>query len=260
MKRSLVKGGSGSKVDMQKVRLFFEVGRWRFIVLLAFATVGLLSAAAGQDLLAVAPELAKIEYQDARVRVVRLHIPEHASLPTHERPRRVVVSLTANHVLLTRPDGTTSVTRTEAGNIAWSEPAVRSVLNLGGAVENIVVELKQADASGKPAANPPAALPAGYLSESRHRWALENQYVRVYDVRIPPGETTTFHRHAYDQVAVFVSGGLVSDQSDGQPWGQPKTIEPGGVSFAANAVKPITHRVRNDGKAEYHVVLVQFLQ
>jgi quercetin dioxygenase-like cupin family protein len=237
-----------------------ELGRRRFEVLLAFAMVGALSAAAGQDLVTVAPEFAKVEYEDARVRIVRLHIPEHASLPTHERPRRVVISLTANQVLLTRPDGTTSVTRTEAGNTAWSEPVVRSVQNLGGAVENIVVELKQAGHPGEPVANAPAALPAGYLSESRHRWALENQYVRVYDVRIPPGETTSFHRHAYDQVAVFVSGGLVSDQSDGQPWGPPKAIEPGGVSFAGNAAKPITHRVRNDGKAEYHVVLVQFLE
>ena len=57
----------------------FDVGRRQFIVLLVLATVGLRSAAAGQDLVAVAPELAKIEYQDARVRVVRLHIPEHAS-------------------------------------------------------------------------------------------------------------------------------------------------------------------------------------
>lgn len=238
----------------------FEFGRWQLNALLALAIVGAPSAAAGQDLVAVAPELAKVEYEDARVRVVRLQIPEHASLPTHDRPGRVVVSLTANQVLLTRPDGTTSETRTEAGSLAWSEPTVRSVLNLGGPVENIVVELKQTDGPAKPVFAPPTALPVGYLSEPRHRWVFENQYVRVYDVRIPPGETTTFHRHAYDQVLVYVSGGLVSVQSEGQRWEQPATIEPGGVSFAANGAKPITHRVRNDGKTEYHVILVQFLK
>ena len=192
------------------------------------------------------------------MRVVRLHIPEHATLLTHDRPRRVVVSLTANHVQLTRPDGTTTVTKTDAGTIAWSEPAVRSVLNLGGPVDNIVVELKQTTLPGKPVASPPAVVPVGYLSEPRHRWVLENQYVRVFDVRIPPGETTTFHRHAFDQVSIFVSGGLVSSQTDGQPWGKPETIKPRGVSFAADTEKPITHRVRNDGKSEYHVILVQF--
>ena len=207
----------------------------------------------------MAPELARVEYEDARVRVVRLHIPEHASFQRHDRPRRVVVSLTANHVLLTRPDGATSVTRTAAGSVAWSEPAVRSVSNLGAAVENIVIELKLAGAPAEPVANPPSVPPVQYLSDLRHRWVLENQYVRVYAVRIPPGETTSFHRHAYDQVAVYVSGGQVSVQADGQPWGQPKAIEPHGVEFAAGAVKPTMHRVRNDGSTEYHVVLVQFL-
>jgi quercetin dioxygenase-like cupin family protein len=237
-----------------------ESRTWRVAVLLALATFGSMNAAAGQDLVAVAPEFAKVAYEDARVRVVRLQIPEHSSVVTHDRPRRVVVSLSANHVLLTHSDGTTSVTRTEAGSVAWSEPAVRSVSNLDDVLENIVVELKQADVPGRAVAHPPPAPPVTYLSEPRHRWLLENQYVRVYDVRIPPGETTTFHRHAYDQVVVYVSGGVVSEQVDGQPWGRPRTIEPRGVSFSANAGKPMQHRVRNDGKTEYHVVLVQFLE
>lgn len=88
----------------------FEVGRWQFTVLLALATVGPVSAAADQDLVAVAPELAKVEYEDARVRVVRLRIPAHTSVLAHDRRRRIVVSLTANYVRLTSPDGTASVT------------------------------------------------------------------------------------------------------------------------------------------------------
>jgi quercetin dioxygenase-like cupin family protein len=232
----------------------------RITALLALTLLGRLPAAAARDLVAVAPELAKVEYEDAHVRVVRLRIPEHASLPTHERPRRVVVSLTANDVQLSRADGTVSETHTEAGSVAWSEPAVRSVVNLGGALENIVVELKQADHPAEPVAIPPPVPPAGYLSDSRHNWALENQYVRVYDVRVPPGETTSFHRHAYDQVAIFVSGGMVSVQLEGQPWGQAKMMERGSIAFADNAAKPITHRLRNDGQGEYHVVLIQFLK
>ncbi len=228
--------------------------------LIAFAWLGAAPVAAAQDLVAVAPELATVEHEDARVRVVRLHIPGHASLPLHDRPRRVVVSLTPNHVRLTRPDGTSSVTRTAAGAVAWSEPAVRTVANLGGPVENVVIELKQATAAATPVARPPAALPADYLSDPWHRWAFENQYVRVYDVRIPPGTTTSFHRHAYDQVAVFVSGGRTSVQHAGKPWGAPVAVEPRRVSFSAHAAEPIVHRVRNDGAEEYRVIVVQFLR
>lgn len=208
-------------------------------------------ATAAQDLVALAPELAKVEYEDARVRVVRLHIPDHASLPTHDRPRCVVVSLTANRLQLTCPHGTVSETRTDAGTFAWSEKTVHSVQNLGAPLENIVIELKQAEHPAVPVAHPPAAA---------HGWAFENQYVRVYDVRVPPGETTSFHRHALDQVAIDLSGGLVSVQLEGQPWGEVRTMEPGSLSFAGNAAKPITHRLRNDGQGEYRLVLVQFLE
>jgi len=241
----------GSMNKLTKLRLealFLLAANWQ------------LSPATAQDLVAAAPALVKIEHQDPRVRVLRLRMPENGSLPTHERPRGVVVSLKANHVRLVRSDGTESEMRSEAGSFAWTEPVVGSWLNLGSAVEDIVVELRQAGLPGETVASPPAGIPAKYLSESRHRWSMENQYVRVYDVRIPPGETTTFHRHAYDQVAIYVSGGLVSDQLEGQAWGEPETVAPGEVEYLADASQPITHRVRNDGKSEYHVVLVQFLQ
>jgi quercetin dioxygenase-like cupin family protein len=215
--------------------------------------------AAAQDLVAVAPELARVEYEDARVRVVRLHIPARTEVGMHDRPRRVVVSLTANDVELTRPDGAIRATRTEAGSAAWSEPAVRRVRNLGAPLENIVVELKQAAEPAVALTAPPTTSP-GYLEDRYHRWLFENQYVRVYDVRLPPGAVTSFHRHAYDQVAVFVSGGRVTAQPQRRPWGPTETPAARTVSYSADAAAPVTHRVRNDGTADYHVVLVQFLR
>ena len=160
-----------------------------------------------QDLLTVAPDAAKVEYEDVRVRVVRLRIAANASLPMHDRPARVVIPLTPNDVRISRADGTSSTTRTDADRVAWSEATRRAVTNLANfTLENIIVELKAAGAPAR-AAQPPVPAPPEYLADSRHRWLLENQYVRVYDVRIPPGEATDFHRHAYDAVSIFVSGG-----------------------------------------------------
>jgi hypothetical protein len=213
-----------------------------------------------QDLVAIAPQAAKVEYEDARVRVVRLQIAPNASLPMHERPARVVIPLTPNQVRTTRPDGTTSMVRSAAGKAAWSEPARRSVTNLAVPLENIVVELKRAAGPAKPLAHPPTPRPTGYLDERFHLWFFENQYVRVYDVRIPPGETTDFHDHAFDSVFVQISGGLTAAQTPGQPWGKAQTDVPGSVEFSADAKQPRRHRVRNDGTAEYHVIAVQLLQ
>jgi quercetin dioxygenase-like cupin family protein len=212
-----------------------------------------------QDLVTVAPDAAKVEYEDARIRVVRLRIAANASLPMHDGPARVVIPLTPNEVRISNADGTMTATRTDAHRVAWSEPAPRAVTNLANArLENIIVELKTASAPAE-AAHPPVPPPPEYLADARHGWLFENQYVRVYNVRIRPGETTDFHRHAYDAVSVFVSGGLVAIQPQGGPWGKTERVVPG-VTFSADSKKPSVHRVRNDGRTEYHVVLVQLLR
>jgi hypothetical protein len=228
----------------------------------AFSAILLLSATLPslcQDLVAVAPQAAKVEYEDARVRVVRLRIAPKTSLPMHDRPARVVIPLTPNEVSTTRPDGTTTMVHGAAGKAAWSEPGRRSVTNLGGPLENIVVELKTATGPAKALAHPPTPRPAGYLEERFHHWLFENQYVRVYDVRIPAGETADLHVHGFDSVFVQVSGGLTAEQVQGQAWGKAKKAEPGLADFSADSKKARTHRVRNEGAAEYHVVVVQLL-
>jgi hypothetical protein len=61
-----------------------------------------------QDLVTIAPDAAKVEYEDARVRVVRLRLPPNASLPMHDRPARVVIPLTPNDVRISNADGAIS--------------------------------------------------------------------------------------------------------------------------------------------------------
>lgn len=222
-------------------------------------TLLLASAALGQDLLAVAPAAAKVEYEDAHVRVVRLRLAPHEELPMHDRPSRVVIPLTANDVRTTGPDGASSVVRAPAGKPAWSGPARRSVTNLDQPLENVIVELKDAAAPARPLPRPPSPLPAGYLDEPFHQWAFENQYVRVYDVRIPPGKTTAFHLHALDSVFIYVSGGTTAAQLQGQSWSKTETGAPGTVQFSADALHPRTHRVRNLGPSDFHVIVVQLL-
>jgi quercetin dioxygenase-like cupin family protein len=217
-----------------------------------------------QDLVTVASQAAKVEYEDARVRVVRLKIAPHEALPMHDRPARVVIALTANDVRITAADGSMRTVQVPAGNIAWSGPGKRSVTNLDTPLENVVVEMKELphpppNPGGRvgqpPSKDDPRALVAPY-----HRWLFENQYVRVYDVHIPPGGMTEFHRHAYDTVIVQVSGGLTAAQVQGGEWGKPETAAQGTVEFTADSRKTRIHRVRNEGKTEFHVVLVQLLQ
>jgi len=226
-------------------------------VFLAVLVVTSMIPAWSQDLVAVAPKAAKVVYEDARIRVVRLRIEPNEALPTHDRPRRVIIPLTTSVVNATRPDGRTGTSRSIAGQAVWGEPAVRSLINPADPVDNVIVELKQASLPTKPLPHPLTPAPSGYLADRFHHWAFENQYVLVYDVRIPPGETTDFHFHALDSVFVRVTGGLVASQDQGQEWTKAQRLEPGSVEVSADASHPKMHRVRNEGAAEYHVVLVQ---
>ena len=243
-------------MDGRRDGIFLKALSWQLLALSCLAG----AHTRAQDLVAVAPEAAKVLYEDARLRVVRLTMAPNTSSPTHDRPRRVVIPLTGNDVTITRPDGTVGSTKTDALRPAWSEPGRRAVTNLASRLENVIVELKTADAPGVALPRPPSPPPPEYLADSRHRWLFENQYVRVYEVRIPPGEMTEFHRHAYDAVAVRASGGRVSTQVEGALWGPPTEIEPGSVVFDADSKKPFLHRVRNDGTSEYQLILVQLLR
>jgi len=221
----------------------------------------LLSAGAlGQDLVSVAPQAAKIEYEDARFRIVRLKIAPDETLPMHDRPYRVIIPLTPGDAKLTLPDGRTSISRTQAGHVTFSGPGKRSVTNVGVPIENVLIEFKNIDAPGKPLSAPPDPKPANYLDDPFHHWLLENQYVRIYDARVPPGETTTFHLHALDTIRVVLSGQPISTQIEGKEWSPSSMAASGSSLYTADSAKPYKHRLRNDGKGEYHVIIVQLLQ
>ena len=228
-------------------------------LIVLFAIIALTAAGWAQDLVVVAPGAAKVEFENARVRVVRLTMPAHSSSPMHDRPPRVVIPLTASEVRIIRANGNIGTTRTAALVPAWSEPAKRSVTNLASPLENVIVELKTVRAPATAADRPPSPPPIDYLADRFHTWMLENQYVRVFDVRIPPGQVTDFHRRAYDAVTVHITGGRITWEVQGEGWGA--AVEPGprSVTFDADTGKTEVRRMRNDGTADYHAILVQLL-
>ena len=95
--------------------------------------------------------------------------------------------------------------------------------------------------------------------EPRHRLALENQYVRVLDVRIPPGDTTRYHRHQRDSLYVIISGAskLVTEEF-GKP-AKPVSPKPGDVSYREHLRIPLTHRVSNLSTDEFHVLDIEIV-
>jgi hypothetical protein len=102
----------------------------------------------------------------------------------------------------------------------------------------------------------PAAVPVE--QEPHHRIVFQNQYVRIYDALIPPGDQTLFHTHYFDSVSITVSGGTGRDETLGRPIRELKPPT-GNVSFSKATNAPYTHRLENVGTTPLRFVVPEVL-
>src|SRR5205085_12557156 len=103
----------------------------------------------------------------------------------------------------------------------------------------------------------PAGAPLPVEDEPHHHLVYQNQYLRMLEVRLPPGETTEFHTHSHDNLAVRLSEAMVTRQDQGQEWVPVTKVVPGEVSLTKGAASPYTHRVRNAGSTPFRVIDVE---
>jgi len=86
------------------------------------------------------------------------------------------------------------------------------------------------------------AVPA--RNDPLHITKLENEYVRVFNVYIPPGKSTTFHEHAFDFSVVFVEGSKLKNEMMGGTTAE-VVVNTGTVAYGGFAAKPVVQRITN---------------
>jgi quercetin dioxygenase-like cupin family protein len=101
--------------------------------------------------------------------------------------------------------------------------------------------------------------PVPVEDEPHHHVVLKNEFVLVMHVTLAPGESTLFHTHSHDRVAVDLTDTRISQQKLGEAEGAPQPTRPGLV-MAAELNGPYTHRVHNVGPGVFEVVDVELLQ
>jgi uncharacterized RmlC-like cupin family protein len=96
------------------------------------------------DPLKVDPQDYKLEFENSQVRVIRVHMPAHRQVPTHEHTlNRVVVYLTDQNGRMTSADGKVDTAQHNAGEASWGTPVTHKEENLmDKPFEAIVVEFK----------------------------------------------------------------------------------------------------------------------
>ncbi|HWP26009.1 MAG TPA: hypothetical protein VNL39_06670 [Xanthobacteraceae bacterium] len=92
------------------------------------------------------------------------------------------------------------------------------------------------------------------LGQIGHRIVLENEYVRVWEVRLDPGETIDFHIHYHPYLIVSLGGGENEIETI---FGQRITVnEPLGSTVFINDMRPV-HRLTNRASVPYVSRLVE---
>lgn len=86
---------------------------------------------------------------------------------------------------------------------------------------------------------------------------FENDRVRVWDLRLQPGERTGFHRHSNDYLYVVIGGGkLKAVRADGSDWYDVEMVD-GEVRFRDVESEDV-HDAVNVGDSEWRNVIVEF--
>ena len=100
--------------------------------------------------------------------------------------------------------------------------------------------------------------PVPVEKEPHHALVLKNDSVMVLRVKLLPGESTLFHTHLHDRVAVDLSNAKITFQKPGEGESDPEVTQPGNVA-ALESNGPYTHLVHNAGNAVFEVLDVELL-
>ena len=94
--------------------------------------------------------------------------------------------------------------------------------------------------------------------EPRHKVALENEFVRLLDVRIVPGDTSLFHIHQIPSFFIPLSNTAIGSQVQGQlPQGS--KLNTGATWYNGFENGPLIHKVWDNDTNVLHVIDLELL-
>jgi oxalate decarboxylase/phosphoglucose isomerase-like protein (cupin superfamily) len=168
-------------------------------------------AALGQDPVKVSPEVYKVAFENASLRVLKVAVAPGAKTAMHLHPENVIIALSAAKVRFTGPDGK-SVEPTLANESATFAPAeTHAGENIGKApIEAIVVEFKSKAPGTSTLPNTRDNLASKVLAENPRAVA----YRATADPKFhePAGS-----KHEFDQVVIALAPSQMSLAMEGKP-------------------------------------------
>jgi hypothetical protein len=93
--------------------------------------------------------------------------------------------------------------------------------------------------------------------DPHHKVLLDTILLRVLEINIPPGVTTTDHRHERDMASVAIEDGVTRTRAAGdQDWGPTRNRARGDFNLNMYTGMPVVHRLETLG-TPYHLIAVE---
>jgi len=194
----------------------------------------------------------KTEFENDRVRVLRITYGPGEESVMHYHPDDVAVFLTDHHVEFGMLDGSSEEVTMKAGEHVFAPAGPHLPKNVGeGPLGLVLVELKSAG----PPAEAPATVDTGpdptVVDADHYKTEFENDQVRVLRITYGSGEESIMHYHP-DAVAVFLTDHHVEF---GMPDGSSEAMH---VEAGQHAFIPAgQHLPKNIGEEAWELVLVE---
>jgi predicted metal-dependent enzyme (double-stranded beta helix superfamily) len=94
-------------------------------------------------------------------------------------------------------------------------------------------------------------------NEPHHKRLLYTSDLRLWDVTLPPGQSTPPFRHEYDVATVVVGDGTLNIQRNGEQLSARPPSARGSVIVAEHTGGPATYRIENTGTTEYRAFEIE---
>ena len=215
------------------------------------ATLGATGTTA-QDPVDVAPNDYHLEIENRWVRVLRLKLGAHESIPLHEQPESVVVFLTGAHERITSPGKPEQEITRKAGQVAHFDGFRKTEQNLADQpLEAVIIELKPSP-PGSDSAPWPLPLDPMKLDPAHHRVLFENARVRVLRTVLEPHLKGPLHEHPHYVVVYLTDLHTTMTMADGKAVDNPR--QPGEVAWR-DPLKHVTENIGNREAVEIQVEL-----
>jgi len=167
-------------------------------------------------MVAVSPGLCKVRLENEWVRVIEVRGKAGDKMPLHSHPAYLTYFFNSGKAKFTNADGQSSEREIKANTAKWTEPEKHSVEFLSPEALTLVVEVKKPTGKKAPAGADPVKVAAG-----AYKVVLENEHVRLLEVKAKPGTKIPMHSHpacvAYsvnDMKAEFVDSNGKTQQVD----------------------------------------------